>query len=129
MPHLAGKHGNLSAMVGVVSDEISEKADCVWTKTFDVAVGGDGSAQNYAESFAALFHCPQSLRRSRAVGGEGANVFCMARSRKLKFTHRTRPRNLLRRSSLLHKLGGLARGLLGFVPGRVFSSYSLIPED
>src|SRR5882762_8372425 len=64
---------------------------------------------------------------SRAVGSEGANVFCMARSRKLKFTHGTQPRNLLRRSSLLHKLGGLARGLLGwgFAPRRFFSSYSL----
>jgi hypothetical protein len=59
-PKLAGKHGNLSAMVSVMSDEISEKADCVWTKTFDVAVGRDGSAQDYAESFAALFHCPQA---------------------------------------------------------------------
>ena len=56
---LPGKHGNLSAMVSVMSDEIGEKADCVWTKTFDVAVGRDGSAQDYAESFAALFHCPQ----------------------------------------------------------------------
>jgi hypothetical protein len=70
-------------------------------------------------------------RQLGAVGSEGANVFCMARSRKLKFTHGTQPRNLLRRSSLLHKLGGLARGLLGwgFAPGRLFSSYSLIPED
>jgi hypothetical protein len=25
MPHLPGKHGNLSAMVSVMSDEISEK--------------------------------------------------------------------------------------------------------
>src|SRR5258708_20271961 len=63
MPHLAGKHGNLPAMVSVMGDEISEKGDCVWTKTFDAAVGRDGSAQDYAESFAALFHGPQSLRR------------------------------------------------------------------
>jgi hypothetical protein len=63
MPQLAGKHANLSAMVSVMSDEISEKADGVWTKTFDVAVGRDSSAQDNAESFAALFHCPQSLRR------------------------------------------------------------------
>ena len=55
---MAGKHGNLSAMVSVMGDEISEKADCVRTKTFDVAVGRNGSAQDYAESFAALFHCP-----------------------------------------------------------------------
>lgn len=46
-----------------MGDEISEKADGVWTKTFDVAVGHDSSAQDNAESFAALFHCPQSLRR------------------------------------------------------------------
>ena len=71
IPQLAGKHGNLSAMVSVISDKISEKADRVWTKAFDMAVGRDGSAQDYAESFAALFHCPQSLRRSRAVGGGG----------------------------------------------------------
>jgi hypothetical protein len=58
---LSGKHGNLSAVVSVVSDEISEKAERVWTKTFDLAVGRDGPAQDYAESFAALFHCPQSL--------------------------------------------------------------------
>ena len=63
MPQLAGKHANLSAMVSVMSDEISEKADGVWTKTFDVAVGRDSSAQDNAESFAALFHCPQSRRR------------------------------------------------------------------
>ena len=63
IPQLAGKHGNLSAMVSVMGDEISKKADRVWTKAFDVAVGRDGSAQDYAESFAALFHCPQSLRR------------------------------------------------------------------
>ena len=29
IPQLAGKHGNLSAMVSVMSDEISEKADRV----------------------------------------------------------------------------------------------------
>jgi hypothetical protein len=58
MPHLAGKHGNLSAMVSVVSDEISQKADCVWTKTFDVAVGRDGPAQDYAESFAGSVPLP-----------------------------------------------------------------------
>ena len=63
MPHLAGKHGNLPAMVSVMGDEIREKPDRIWAKTFDVAVGRDGSAQDYAESFAALFHGPQSLRR------------------------------------------------------------------
>ena len=50
-------------MVSVMGDEISEKADGVLTKTFDVAVGRDSLAQDYAESFAALFHCPHSLRR------------------------------------------------------------------
>jgi hypothetical protein len=44
-------------------DEISEKADWRLDETFDVAVGRDGLAQDYAESFAALFHGPQSLRR------------------------------------------------------------------
>ena len=63
MPQLAGKHGNLSTVVSLMGDEISEKADGVWTKTFDVAVGHDGAAQDYAQSFTALFHCPQSLRR------------------------------------------------------------------
>ena len=63
MPPLAGKHGNLPAMVSVMGDEISEKADCVWTKPFDVAVGSDGLAPDYAESLTALFHGPQSLRR------------------------------------------------------------------
>ena len=57
MPQLAGKHANLSALVSVMGDEISEKADGVWTKTFDVAVGRDSSAPDNAESFAALFHC------------------------------------------------------------------------
>ena len=37
-------------MVCVMGDEISENADGVWTKTFDVAVGRDGAAQDYAES-------------------------------------------------------------------------------
>src|SRR5260370_35018900 len=63
MPHLAGKHGNFPAMVSVMGDELREKGDCVGTKTFDAAVGRDGSAHDYAESFAALFHGPQSLRR------------------------------------------------------------------
>jgi hypothetical protein len=51
-------------MASVISDEISEKADCVLTKTFDVAVGRDGSAQDYAESF---WLCSIALRARRAA--------------------------------------------------------------
>src|ERR1700690_1888032 len=50
---LAGQHGDLSAVVGIVRDQIREETSHVRTKAFDAAVAVEGRVENFPERGAA----------------------------------------------------------------------------
>src|SRR5271165_3873291 len=63
MAELPRQHGDLSAMMSVMRDEVAEKSSHVGAETFDAAIGTQGSAHDDAERFAALFEGAHRLRR------------------------------------------------------------------
>jgi hypothetical protein len=69
MPDLAGQQSDLSAMVGVVRNKITQKSCDIGTKTFDAAIAIQRAADHNRERVPALFQGTKSLRRrhSRAI--------------------------------------------------------------
>jgi len=59
---LAGEHRDLSAVVSVVRDQISEEGGYIRTKTLNAAIALERRLQNLAECSAACFQRPLCLR-------------------------------------------------------------------
>src|SRR5215472_432059 len=60
---LAGHHGDLPAVVRVMSDQVADEADHIGAKTFDASITFEHLAHENAESPAALLQSAQRLRR------------------------------------------------------------------
>jgi hypothetical protein len=64
MAELAGEHGDLATMVGIVRDQVTEKSGDIGTKAFDAAIRLHGATHHRAESFTAGFQRLLGLGRS-----------------------------------------------------------------
>ena len=64
MAHLAGQHRDLSPVMGVVSDQVSEKPSDIWMKAFDTAIGLESARHDIVQCLAALVERSHGLLRS-----------------------------------------------------------------
>src|SRR6201999_1665106 len=63
MACLAGEHGDLSAMVSVVGDEITDEPGDIGPKTSDLSVALERAADDDTERMPTVLESPQRLRR------------------------------------------------------------------
>ena len=63
MADLAGKHRDLTSMVGIVSDQVAEKAGNIRAEVLDSSVTGQSLADQCAERLPALFQPARCLGR------------------------------------------------------------------
>ena len=78
MAKLSGEHHNLAAVVGIVSDKVTDKTSNIRAETLDPSIAINGAADKSPSGRAGCFPRPHRLRRSNPFAIQlRRNIFCL----------------------------------------------------